>query len=164
LAQTAGTVTSDVDGGFTYTPPLAGFASVDTGVDAFTYRAFDGVDYSYPTTVTINVLANRAPVAATDTLIAPVYIATQVYADVLIDVLKNDTDPDAVFDPENGIVESSVSIVAAPANGMAMVDPVTGIISYTPNENFRGVDIIRYNVKDAHDAISNTAMVRVIVR
>ena len=164
LAQTAGTVTPVADGGFSYTPPFAGFAGLDTGVDAFTYRAYDGVDYSNPTTVTINVLANRAPVAVPDTATAAIYVATQVYADVLIDVLKNDTDADAVFDPDNGIVKSSVSIVVPAANGQAMVDTVTGIIRYTPNENFQGVDTFSYNVKDAHDATSNTAQVTVTVK
>ena len=163
LDQTAGTVTSNVDGGFSYTPPSMGFAGLDTGVDVFTYRAYDGVDYSEPTTVTINVLANRPPVAVGDTARGAVFVATEVYSEVIIDVLRNDRDPDSAFDADNGIVPSSVTIVAEPANGVAMVDPTTGNISYTPNEGFNGVDTFRYNIQDAHGAISNTARVSLVI-
>jgi len=163
LDQTAGTVTSNVDGGFSYTPPSMGFAGLDIGVDVFTYRAYDGVDYSEPTTVTINVLANRPPVAVGDTARGAVFVATEVYSEVIIDVLRNDRDPDSAFDADNGIVPSSVTIVAEPANGVVMVDPTTGNISYTPNEGFNGVDTFRYNIQDAHGAISNTARVSLVI-
>jgi len=47
---TAGTLTLDADGGFTYTPPTS-----FTGAVTFTYNANDGTADSAPATVTINV-------------------------------------------------------------------------------------------------------------
>jgi hypothetical protein len=38
----------------------------------------------------------------------------------------------------------SVTIVTPPANGIATVNPVTGVINYTPNVNFVGTDTIVY--------------------
>ncbi|MCW5607007.1 MAG: DUF4347 domain-containing protein [Nitrosomonas sp.] len=49
-APSQGTLNLNADGSFTYTPD-AGF----TGVDSFTYRAFDGIGYSAPTSVPITV-------------------------------------------------------------------------------------------------------------
>ena len=49
-AASEGVVNFNADGSFTYTPN-AGFA----GTDTFTYRAFDGTDYSTPATVSITV-------------------------------------------------------------------------------------------------------------
>ncbi|MFZ2541486.1 MAG: tandem-95 repeat protein [Gallionella sp.] len=55
------------NGSFSYTPPL-GF----TGVATFTYVASDGILLSNPATATVNVIANRPPVATTDTVDAPI--------------------------------------------------------------------------------------------
>jgi RHS repeat-associated protein len=49
-APSQGTLNLNADGSFIYTPG-AGF----TGVDSFTYRAFDGIGYSAPTSVPITV-------------------------------------------------------------------------------------------------------------
>ena len=50
-----GTVTLSADGAFSYTPE-PGF----TGTDSFQYRAYDGIGYSQPTRVTLNVTAAPA--------------------------------------------------------------------------------------------------------
>lgn len=52
-----GTVTLNASGGFTYTPTPGFF-----GVDTFTYRAYDGEDYSDTVTVTITVSEVLPPV------------------------------------------------------------------------------------------------------
>ncbi len=41
-------------------------------------------------------------------------------------------------------VPGSVTIVTPPANGTATIDPVTGVISYAPNNNFQGLETIVY--------------------
>ncbi len=54
----AGRLSLAADGSFMYSP-LAGF----TGDDTFTYRAYDGIEYSEPATVTIEVVDTTAPVS-----------------------------------------------------------------------------------------------------
>ena len=84
-----GTLTDGAsDGSFTYVPD-AGYI----GVDTFDYQISDGQGQpQYATgTITITVIANRAPVAITDT-----YTVTE-NGTLTIDapgVLVNDTDPD----------------------------------------------------------------------
>lgn len=39
---------------------------------------------------------------------------------------------------------SSVTIITPPANGIATINPVTGVINYTPNVNFVGTDTVVY--------------------
>lgn len=75
---------------------------------------------------------------------------------VVIDVLQNDTD-------EDGFDLSSLTITSLPANGSAVVDPVTGTVTYTPGENFHGTDTFKYTVKDTRGATSNAATVTVTV-
>src|SRR5207302_7208750 len=61
-----GTVTSNANGGFTYTP-TAGFQ----GLDSFTYKASDGPLTSNTATVVINVTSgiNVAPVGKSDSFL-----------------------------------------------------------------------------------------------
>ncbi|MCA9978014.1 MAG: cadherin-like domain-containing protein, partial [Anaerolineales bacterium] len=60
-----GTLALQADGGFSYTPD-AGYS----GEDSFTYRAYDGLAYSEPTTVQLTV----TPVTATYELFLPVIL------------------------------------------------------------------------------------------
>ena len=160
LAST-GSVTGNVNGSFTYTPPTPAFV----GTATFTYTAFDGAFTSAPATVTINVIANRAPVANNDTANAPQRRRNVVYTPVLINVLANDTDPDTALDPANRINPATVVIVTNPTRrGVVTVDAVTGVVSYTPALNFQGTDSFSYRVRDTLGVISNVATVRVNVR
>ena len=160
LAST-GSVTGNVNGSFTYTPPTPAFV----GTATFTYTAFDGAFTSAPATVTVNVIVNRAPVANNDTANAPQRNKNAVYTPVLINVLANDTDPDTVLDPANRINPATVVIVTNPTRrGVVTVDAVTGVVSYTPALNFQGTDSFSYRVRDTLGVISNIATVRVNVR
>jgi len=221
----------NADGSFSYsTSPTNDFS----GVATFTYLAKDPISptlMSNTATVSINVIANRPPVATADTVDAPIRrninttgsiaagsnsltvastawlkvgdtikvsgagvpdltakihditgtvilldttavvsvtgaAVTGIYQPVLINVLANDTDPDTVIDPTNNIDPASITIVTKPNNGGAIsVDPVTGIISYTPSPNFGGADSFSYKVNDTYNpaATSNTVTVRVNV-
>ncbi|MDH6251219.1 gliding motility-associated-like protein [Chryseobacterium sp. H1D6B] len=42
------------------------------------------------------------------------------------------------------VVPGTVTIITPPANGTAVIDPATGVISYAPNFNFLGTDTIVY--------------------
>jgi gliding motility-associated-like protein len=59
-----------------------------------------------------------------------------------IDVTVNDTDIDGNIDP------TSVVIVTPPTQGTATVDPITGVITYTPNGDACGLDSLQYLVFD----------------
>jgi hypothetical protein len=69
---------------------------------------------------------------------------------VLIDVLANDSDPDA--DP------LSIIAVTAPGFGSAVVSG--GSILYTPGGNFPGVDTFSYTISDGRGG-TDTAVVTV---
>ena len=122
-----------------------------SGSDSLTYTVSDRAGIiSNVATVTITVTeVNDAPVAADD--------SSQTGEDIAlnIDVLANDNDVD------DGINSSTLTIFAAPANGVALV--VNGQISYTPAANFSGSDSFRYNVQDNSGATSNLATVTLVV-
>jgi len=159
-AQTVGAVSIESNGAFTYTPSLS-----NPVVDTFTYRANDGTDMSAVTKVTVNVIANRQPVANKDKAKAKVRHARRNYTPVSIDVLANDFDPDTKLDNGNRIAPATVNIVAQPnKGGVADVDATTGVISYTPRARFKGVEKFTYNVQDTYGAISRTVTVRVRVK
>ncbi|MDH3623526.1 MAG: PQQ-dependent sugar dehydrogenase [Myxococcales bacterium] len=75
---------------------------------------------------------------------------------ITIDVLSNDSDPDGV------LVPSSVAVIVSASNGVTSVNPADGMITYTPNALFEGLDQFTYEVFDA-DGLSDTAVVTVNV-
>lgn len=127
-----------------------------SGSDSFTYTVNDTEDAtSNVATVTINVNGghvNDPPVAINDT--ASVSENNNV---VIINVTANDYDIDGVIDP------ATVNIVSDPSYGSVSVDPITGNITYTLNQNFIGVDIFKYTVNDSEGATSNIATVTIQV-
>lgn len=90
-----------------------------------------------------------APVTFDDSAITPAGAA------VPIDVLVNDV----------GYNPATVQIVTPAANGGLVVDPATGVITYTPtNPAFAGTDLFEYLVRSAPAGLpSNVAMVTVTV-
>jgi len=76
---------------------------------------------------------------------------------VTIDVLTNDYDIDGTIDP------TTVAIVSGPANGSLSVDPVSGVVTYTPNPDYNGSDSLTYTVDDDEGATSNVATVTITV-
>jgi len=75
---------------------------------------------------------------------------------VVIDILANDTDPEGNLDP------TSVTITVLPAHGIATVNPVTGVVTYTPYGNYNGTDTFEYEVCDL-DLTCDQAVVTVTV-
>jgi len=139
-----GTVTLAADGSFVYTP-TAGFA----GVDMFTYRAYDGLNYSIVATVAITV-ENRLPVAEDDAYSTPHNQALSVAAPGVLDN-DNDADSDTLTaeqtsEPAHGTVEMASD----------------GSLVYTPTTGFAGVDTFTYRAYDGL-AYSNSATVTITV-
>jgi len=150
----AGTLTFNADGSFNYVAPTT------TGTHSFTYTASDGTLPSNAATVTLTVFANKAPVAVSDTVSAPVR-TTVAYTPRVITVLANDYDPDA---PSNTIDPATVIISTQPNKGGTVTVNADGTINYTPRQAFRGTESFRYRVRDTLGTLSNAALVRVNVR
>lgn len=131
-APSSGSVTVNADGSYTYRP-VADF----NGTDSFTYRAYDGQEYSAAATVTITVTpVNDAPVAVTDTYSATEDVTLTVNA---TGVLANDTDIDG--NPLTAVIFSS------PANGAVTLNS-NGSFTYRPALNFNGTDSFVYRAFD----------------
>lgn len=141
-----GEVMLNASGSFTYYPD-----ENVSGIDTFTYQAFDGQSYSNLTTVTILVNSvNDAPVAVNDN------VQTVVNLSIDINVISNDFDVDGLLNL------SSVTITSMVSNG-SLTNNGDGTISYTPNAGFVGVDEFNYTVMDNQGLISNEAVVTITV-
>ncbi|RKD14307.1 hypothetical protein BCY91_07415 [Pelobium manganitolerans] len=99
----------------------------------------------------VTVLVNAIPVAVPDDAVGKVNTSTN------INVLVNDTDRDG----NATIDKTTVTIKTQPAHGSLAVDPVTGVVTYTPTT--AGPDSFTYTVKDNHGAESTPALVNIAV-
>jgi hypothetical protein len=142
-----GTVTVDpITGVVTYEPD-----EDFNGTDTFTYEICDTEGACDTATVTVEVNpVDDPPVAGDDTTTVP------EDGSIAINVPGNDTDPDGDLDI------TSVSIVSQPPNGTVSVDPITGEITYEPDENFNGQDTFTYEICDSQ-GLCDTATVTVNV-
>ncbi|WP_041523728.1 tandem-95 repeat protein [Gilvimarinus agarilyticus] len=142
-------VVSATTGVITYTPD-ADF----NGSDSFTYQVDDnlgGTSNEATVTVTVNSI-NDAPVAANDTVTALLEDTPHN-----INVLGNDNDIDSALNV------ASVEVVSAPTNGATSVNTGTGMVTYTPSENYFGGDSFSYRVMDDLGEWSNTATVTLTI-
>ena len=110
-------------------------------IELFTQRALAYFDEPVITT---------PPIANADAVTA------QTSAAKRITVLANDADNGTL------LVESSVEITNAPANGTATV-AANGEITYVSNNGFTGTDNFQYRVKNTNNQFSNTATVTITV-
>jgi len=122
-----------------------------TGIDLFTYIVKDSEGAaSAPISVTITVSpVNDAPVAVNDEA------STNENTPVDIDVISNDIDVD------NDVTPGSVVITTNPVHGTIALNPVTGSVTYTPEEDFTGNDSFTYTLQDPSGSISPPATVSV---
>jgi gliding motility-associated-like protein/uncharacterized repeat protein (TIGR01451 family) len=146
-----GTVVVDpITGALTYTPNPNFF-----GKDSLIYKVCDSGNPSLCDTAKVyfNVSpVNDAPIANFDKGITPE--ATPVS----INVVSNDTDIDSAVDP------TTVTIVTQPLNGLVSVNPITGVLTYTPNALFNGQDSLVYKVCDnGTPSLCDTAIVYLTV-
>ncbi len=115
------------------------------GVYTVVVTASDGNGGSITSTFTWTV-ANPAPVAANDVATTPEDTPTT------ITVLANDNDVDG----------DALTVTSASApNGTVVINP-DGTITYTPDTNFNGTDIITYQISDGEGGTS-TATITVTV-
>ncbi|MDH3249446.1 MAG: Ig-like domain-containing protein, partial [Acidimicrobiia bacterium] len=121
------------------------------GPDSFTYQVCDTTGECDTATVTIRVSArNDAPVAEDDVLV----VAEDSGGGVI--VIANDHDIDSILST------AGITILTQPSHGTATVDPSTGTITYVPDPDFHGEDVIEYQVCDP-DSACDVAEIRVTV-
>ncbi|MFC1810159.1 tandem-95 repeat protein [Patescibacteria group bacterium] len=143
-----GTVSVDpVTGVVTYTPDTD-----FSGIDTFQYSVRDNLGaVSNQATVTVYIDINDPPVANDDSA------STDEDTSVLIDVPANDTDSDGTLDL------TTVVVTGGPSNGSTSVNPTTGVVTYTPNAGYNGLDSFTYTIDDNDADTSNEATVTITI-
>lgn len=137
-----GSLTLNADGSLVYQHDGG-----EARLDSFTYRVYDGSNYSETVTVVITITAvNDAPVASDDSLTLEEDTANVSYP------LVNDVDADG----------DKLTITSASASHGTVNIGNDGSISYTPNEDFHGEDQINYCIEDAQ-GLTDCAVVHVTV-
>ena len=106
------------------------------GVDTFTYTNSEG--NSEVVTVTVNPVNDM-------TVVNPDSAVTDEDTPIAIDVLANDTDIDG----------ADATLVSATdgANGTTSVNTETGVVTYTPNPDFNGVDTFTYTNSEGNSEV-----------
>ena len=117
------------------------FSCDDIGTNQISLTAVDVNGNENSCIAEVTILGNIAPVAQNDT----VYMAMNTSVD--INVAQNDYDVDD-NDVKSDIVTNSVSTTMVPKRGVAEVNAQTGIITYTPERNFSGQDVMVYSICD----------------
>jgi Bacterial Ig domain len=140
-------------GGFSYIANPATIPATGFNTRQFTYTVSDGSLTSAPATITLNIHANKAPVANNDRY---TYSFAGVPVTRSLPVTSNDTDTDGTINP------LTVTIVDPPNNGgTASVNAFTGRINYKSVVGFKGTETFSYTVKDNLGTVSNKAYVQV---
>ena len=136
---TNGTVNvNNLTGVITYTPNAGWF-----GVDSYTYTICDnGIpvfcdNATVTVTVTEVIVGNNQIIANNDVAV------TNMNTPIVTNVVANDVDV------ENQIDLTTLTVIVPPMNGTTSVNNATGVITYTPNLNFYGLDSYTYSICDA---------------
>ncbi len=101
----------------------------------------------------LQAIVNAIPVAVNDNIVGIFNKPIQ------INIISNDTDRDG----NNTINNKSVVIKSNPINGILLVDPNTGIVTYTPSIGYSGTDNFTYTIKDITGSESNIGTVEIVI-
>jgi hypothetical protein len=140
-----------VNGQYQYTANIATVA----GTDSFLFVLQDPITKAVSAQAKANltlVFTATAPKANNDQFAAQINVAST------LNVLANDTP--ATADPLNALDPASVKIVTKPSRGTAVVNTVTGAITYTPN-TAGVVDSLTYTVANKAGNASTATTVQV---
>ncbi|MEP6736436.1 MAG: Ig-like domain-containing protein [Chryseolinea sp.] len=146
------------------TPPTHGIITLNSSGVLYT----PGQDYNGPDTFTYSLTdpaGATSGIAQVSITVQPVNDVPVTLADdattvedhaVTISVLSNDTDVD------NAIVPNTVKVVNGPSHGSTQVN-ADGTITYTPDQDYFGIDSFDYTVKDTEGGVSVPATVSITV-
>lgn len=101
---------------------------------------------------------NTPPVAVADS------VTMRRNTSVAINVVANDYDPDPDTTPAGQLDPASVTITTKPKKGARILVSETGMMTYAPRKNFKGIDVFYYTVKDKGGSTSNPAKVTITVK
>ena len=135
VAPTKGTLTINADGSFQY-------KNTDgiLGNDSFTYRSFDGTNYSLPATVTVSI-KNESPTSKSDS-----YVPVRNFNEGgLFDAVYSVIGDLPVSDVDNDLL--SLDFQSGPLHGTFTID-ADGRFVYKPTAGFIGEDSVVYRVTD----------------
>ncbi len=142
-----GSLALNSDGSFSYTPN-----SNFNGVDSFTYQVSDGNGATAQANVALTINAtNDAPIAAPDSYSI---MGNLMFSKMITDndhLLSNDSDLDGDTLTVNTTPLTNVS------HGSLVLNS-DGSFSYTPNNNFNGVDSFTYQVSDGNGATAQAVV------
>ncbi|MBM3967008.1 MAG: tandem-95 repeat protein, partial [Planctomycetes bacterium] len=121
------------------------------GVDGFTYRVSDSLGL-FSNDATVQLRVNSAPNTTPDSLVVKQTITT------VLDVLRNDSDPDGTLDPATLVIVSGSDVAD-------VVVQSNGTIRFTPRAGFLGTTQFRYVVSDndGRPSVPTDVTVRVVV-
>jgi gliding motility-associated-like protein len=141
-----GTLQINANGTITYTPN-SGFI----GIDQFIYTVTDPLGWSGTATVTVTVLDQQInnEIAAIDD-----QASTNFGTVIEIEVLDNDT-----YATDQSL---ALGINENAQNGTASIILTAGIIAYSPNEGFSGIDTFSYTLCQAGVCDTATVIVQVL--
>ncbi len=106
------------------------------GITTITVTAYDVNGNSSTCEATFEVFGNLPPNVVNDSAV------TAVNVPVEIPVTNND------YDLKTNINLESLGVVIAPSHGSVVVDNNTGMVTYTPDLDYEGPDIFRYQICD----------------
>ena len=138
-ASVNGTATINPDGTLSFTP-TAGF----TGSTTLAYQICDLADNTKCSTTTVTVTVQSAPPVA-----RPDIKATPFNTPTSVTILANDSDKNG--NPASLANVTLPVILTAFTNGTAVINPTTGVLSYTPASGFTGTDVGTYRICDLLD-------------
>jgi len=127
------------------------------GTDTFEYYCRDGEDMTKATvTVTVKQV-NDAPVAKADTT------TTREDTAVTYNVLSNDTDVDTdtalnLATPQHAKTEFSITKIALSGGTNGTASYSGGSITFTPNKDYVGTQVISYEMSDGHGLTSSNTL------
>ncbi|MEN3940755.1 Ig-like domain-containing protein [Prosthecobacter sp. SYSU 5D2] len=127
---TKGTVDIEEDGSYLYTSTAG-----QTGNDSFTFRAYDGKDYSAPATVAVTIVDNNPPVAIAGTL----------------SLNRGQTSGGTVTGTDADLDALTFFVVDAPAKGTLDLEE-DGTYEYTATAGLTGNDSFTFRAFDGLDS------------
>jgi gliding motility-associated-like protein len=108
----------------------------EAGLFLYHFIPDEGYDCIETRNLPVTVIENTPPVAEGDS------VFTLQDEQVTIDILGND------FDPNGEIDETTITLLQAPTHGTAEINPATGVVTYTPEPGYFGMDTLYYSVCD----------------